>query len=186
MDLERPHPPLAAVHPTLISLKPPAGDRLQAKPWWGRGDPELSRAHERKTLCPRQLKVVAHGAKAGFAVQHEADRVLSVRLAVDPALHPHPPPRRNPLDHLVHAHLRSPYSLERDPRAQHWHGLRPLVRQARIWLAGLEVGPRADLLSAACGAYDAGQSHVAIRGACTAARADQHALAITEKAVVSR
>jgi hypothetical protein len=49
-------------------------------------------------------------------------------------------------------------------------------------LAGLEVGPRADLLSAARCAHAAGQSHVAIRGACTAARGDQHALAITEKA----
>jgi hypothetical protein len=40
---------------------------------------------------------------------------------------------------------------------------------------------RADLLSAARGAHDAGESRVAIRGAGSAARGDHHALAIAEK-----
>jgi hypothetical protein len=43
------------------------------------------------------------------------------------------------------------------------------------------VGWRADLLSAARGAHDAGQSRVAIPGAGSAAGGDHHALAIAEK-----
>jgi hypothetical protein len=39
--------------------------------------------------------------------------------------------------------------------------------------AGLAVGRRADLLSAACGAHDAGESRVAVRGAGSAARGDR-------------
>ena len=47
--------------------------------------------------------------------------------------------------------------------------------------AGLAVGRRADLLSAARGAHYAGESRVAVRGAGSATRGDQHALAIAEK-----
>ena len=42
-------------------------------------------------------------------------------------------------------------------------------------------GPGSDLLLAACGAYDAGDSRVAIRGIGSAARGDQRALAIAEE-----
>ena len=41
------------------------------------------------------------------------------------------------------------------------------------------MGGRADLLSAARGAHDSGESRVAIRGTGSAARGDQHSLAIT-------
>jgi hypothetical protein len=45
---------------------------------------------------------------------------------------------------------------------------------------------RADLLSPARRAHDAGESRVAVRGAGSAARGDQHALAIGDKAAASR
>jgi hypothetical protein len=52
----------------------------------------------------------------------------------------------------------------------------------RCWrCARLEVGRRADLLSAARGAHRAGEVRVAIRDAGRAAEGEQHALAIAEK-----
>src|SRR5271166_6274917 len=61
------------------------------------------------------------------------------------------------------------------PRAERRHA-------TRLWrFAGLAVGRRADLLSVARGAHDAGESRVAIPGADTAARGDQHALAIARE-----
>ena len=48
-------------------------------------------------------------------------------------------------------------------------------------ICGTRGGRRADLLSPARGARDAGESRVAVRGAGSAARGDQHALAIAEK-----
>jgi hypothetical protein len=61
------------------------------------------------------------------------------------------------------------------------------MRLPSFWrFAGLAVGRDAELLSAVRGPHDAGESRVAIRGAGRAARGDQHALAIAERAVVSR
>jgi len=56
------------------------------------------------------------------------------------------------------------------------------ARGSCFWrFAGHAAGQRADLLSAARGAHDAGELRVAIRGASSAARGDQDALAIAEK-----
>jgi hypothetical protein len=81
VDLERPHPPLARGDTALIALKPPPRDHLQPQPGCCGHRPEACRSHERQPLSACQLEVMAHGAKARLAVQHEADDVLAVPSA---------------------------------------------------------------------------------------------------------
>lgn len=52
---------------------------------------------------PGQVEVVANSPKGGLAIEHETDRVLAVRLPVDPALDAHPPGRSStvPRSHVV-------------------------------------------------------------------------------------
>ena len=80
VDLERPQSPLTGDDAALVALKPPARDSFQPQPRRRRDDPKPCRPHKRQSLRPRELEVVAHGAKPWPTVEHEAHDVLAVRL----------------------------------------------------------------------------------------------------------
>jgi hypothetical protein len=126
VDLECPRPPLSGCHAAFVTLEPPARDHLQPQPRRSRHHPEPRGAHVRQPLRASQLEVVADSSKPRFAVDHEADRVLAVRLPVDPALNPSPPTGSGRFHHVTHAVLRSPSCLGADPRVRWPNGLSKL------------------------------------------------------------
>src|SRR5438445_8391162 len=79
--------PLANSDPPREALDPPAGDLREAQLRRACDDTPTCRFDECVTRLPGDLEVMAGRAKAGLAVEHEANRVLAVRLTVDASLH---------------------------------------------------------------------------------------------------
>jgi hypothetical protein len=83
---DHPRSPLTGGDAALVALKPPAGDSFQPQPQRGRYDPKPCRPHERKSLRPRELKVVADGAKARPPSSMRQTTYLPFAYPVNPAL----------------------------------------------------------------------------------------------------
>lgn len=89
MQLERALASLAACDLAREPAGPPLRDRVEAKPGRRRDHAPPRRLDECAPLGTGEVEVVADGSKVWLAVEHEADGVLAVGLAVDAAFDAH-------------------------------------------------------------------------------------------------
>jgi hypothetical protein len=156
--LQGPHPPLADRHHRLEALKPTRRHRGERQPRAGGQQPCLRGDREPRTRAARRVEIALDGAKPRAAIEHEADRVLAIRLPIDAALDTHPRPRRDILPPIHRAPPRG--------RGGHTNGYRtaPIGVAALLLLAGAAVSDRSDRTRSPMGVSMRGTSGKGILG----------------------